>query len=73
MHGQDSLVQAMAASGALFGGEISGLTDRDLEDIFADVPSFSIEKDAIEQRAEAAGFAGPRVELAKCRKAKRRG
>jgi tyrosyl-tRNA synthetase len=49
VHGAESLAQAMAASEALFGGEISGLTDRDLQDIFADVPSFSIESNAIAQ------------------------
>ena len=43
MHGEDALTQAVKASNVLFGEEISGLKDRDLVEIFADVPSFSIE------------------------------
>ena len=42
VHGEDSLALAMKASEVLFGGDMTGLRDRDLEDIFADVPSFSI-------------------------------
>ncbi len=48
VHGEDALQLAMKASEALFGGELAGLTDRDLADIFADVPSFSVETSAIE-------------------------
>ncbi len=47
VHGEEALAQSMKASEALFGGEISGLSDRDLADIFADVPSFSIDAGAI--------------------------
>ena len=43
VHGEDSLALAMKASDVLFGGDMTGLHDRDLEDIFADVPSFIIE------------------------------
>ncbi len=48
VHGEERLAQAIASSEALFGGEISGLSDSDLADIFADVPSFSIEANTIE-------------------------
>jgi len=49
VHGPDALAYAKDASRALFGGEVRGLSDRDLEDIFANVPSFSIEADAVER------------------------
>ena len=42
VHGEDQLKAALTASEALFGGEVSGLSDTDLTDIFADVPSFTV-------------------------------
>jgi tyrosyl-tRNA synthetase len=39
LHGQDALDHARQASQVLFGGEISGLTWAEIQDIFADVPS----------------------------------
>lgn len=48
VHGEVSLRQAEKASQVLFGGEMSGLGDRELGDIFADVPSFSIDRAALE-------------------------
>ena len=39
VHGQDALDRARQASQVLFGGEISGLTRAEIQDIFADVPS----------------------------------
>ena len=39
LHGQDALERARQASQVLFGGEISGLTRAEIQDIFADVPS----------------------------------
>ena len=42
VHGEEALAQAVKASDVLFGGEVAGLTDRDLAEIFADVPSFEI-------------------------------
>jgi tyrosyl-tRNA synthetase len=42
VHGDDGLNTAVRASEVLFGNEIEGLSDRDLGDIFADVPSFEI-------------------------------
>jgi tyrosyl-tRNA synthetase len=49
VHGDANLTQAMKSSEALFGGEISGLSDRDLADIFADVPSFTVEESDIQR------------------------
>jgi tyrosyl-tRNA synthetase len=48
VHGEESLQQAMKASEVLFGGDMTGLGDRDLADIFADVPSFSIGRAALD-------------------------
>jgi tyrosyl-tRNA synthetase len=39
LHGQAALERARQASQVLFGGEISGLTRAEIQDIFADVPS----------------------------------
>jgi len=44
VHGPDQLALAEKASGVLYGGEIDGLSDRDLDDIFADVPSTSMQR-----------------------------
>jgi tyrosyl-tRNA synthetase len=43
VHGDEALAQARKASDVLFGGEVSGLTDHQLSEIFADVPSFSVD------------------------------
>jgi len=43
VHGEEALAHAIKASNVLFGEEIDGLKDRDLAEIFADVPSFNIE------------------------------
>jgi len=43
VHGAEALGQAQKASEVLFGGSVEGLTDRDLSEIFADVPSFEID------------------------------
>ena len=48
VHGTEQLRAAMNASEALFGGELSGLSDADLIDIFADVPSFTVAADHLE-------------------------
>lgn len=42
IHGDEGLQSAKKASEVLFGGEISGFTDRELADIFNDVPSSTI-------------------------------
>ena len=42
VHGEAELQRAMNASKALFGGSLAGLERRDLEDIFADVPSSTL-------------------------------
>lgn len=47
VHGEDELQRAMNASKALFGGSLDGLEKRDLDDIFADVPSATLERGEI--------------------------
>jgi tyrosyl-tRNA synthetase len=49
VHGDTALAQVVKASEVLFGGDMSGLSDADLLDIFADVPSFSVPYSAIAQ------------------------
>ena len=48
VHGPTALESAVRASEVLFGKEISGLSARDIQDIFADVPSSELEKSAFE-------------------------
>ena len=43
VHGDEAQAHAEKASEVLFGGEVAGLTDKDLAEIFADVPSFEID------------------------------
>jgi tyrosyl-tRNA synthetase len=38
VHGKEAALMAQKASGVLFGGEISGFTDKILEEIFSEVP-----------------------------------
>ena len=47
MHGPTALANAQQASEALFGGEISGLSAADIQDIFSDVPSGEISADQL--------------------------
>jgi len=42
VHGKDGLDQAVRASEFLFGKELSGLNDKELSEIFADVPSLGM-------------------------------
>jgi tyrosyl-tRNA synthetase len=44
VHGEEGLDRARRASEVLFGSEITGLSDRDLQDVFADVPSCVVER-----------------------------
>ena len=44
VHGEEGLEKALRASKVLFGGEISGMSDADLSEIFADVPSIEMER-----------------------------
>lgn len=44
VHGENFLLQAERASSALFGGDLEALTATDLLDIFADVPSVTLNK-----------------------------
>jgi tyrosyl-tRNA synthetase len=47
VHGQEGLDEAVRASEALFGKELSGLSDEELSSIFAEVPSVAIERGAL--------------------------
>lgn len=48
IHGETALARAEQASQALFGGEISGLSIAEIEDIFADVPSSELPRSELE-------------------------
>ncbi|MEO5617884.1 MAG: tyrosine--tRNA ligase, partial [Candidatus Eisenbacteria bacterium] len=47
IHGEVGLAAARRASEILFGAEIDGLTERELADIFADVPSFELPRERL--------------------------
>jgi tyrosyl-tRNA synthetase len=47
VHGKEGLDEAVRASEALFGKELSGLSDEELSSIFADVPSKALERAAL--------------------------
>jgi len=47
VHGKDGLDEAVRASAALFGKELSGLSDEELTSIFAEVPSVAMERSAL--------------------------
>jgi tyrosyl-tRNA synthetase len=47
VHGEEGLAAAERASKALFGGELTGLSEADLLDIFADVPSAEMSADRL--------------------------
>ena len=49
IHGEEGLKKARRASEVLFGGEISDFSDKELLDIFADVPSSSIMLDELKK------------------------
>lgn len=49
VHGPKGAQSAVDASQALFGGDLDGLDAGTLEDIFSEVPSFSIERGKIEE------------------------
>jgi tyrosyl-tRNA synthetase len=48
VHGDEGLRKAKQATDTLFGAEINALSDRELNVIFADVPSTSMARDALE-------------------------
>jgi len=48
VHGETALARAEQASQVLFGGEIAGLSAGDIQDIFADVPSTRVPRQAFE-------------------------
>ncbi len=47
VHGEEGLQEALRASEALFGKELTGLTDAELTAIFADVPSKTLERSSL--------------------------
>ena len=47
VHGKEGLEEAVRASDALFGKELSGLSDAELTSIFADVPSKTLERNVL--------------------------
>jgi tyrosyl-tRNA synthetase len=47
VHGKDGLERARRASEALFGGELTGLAQTEIEEIFADVPSSALAADRL--------------------------
>ena len=47
IHGKTALVKAEQASSVLFGGDLEGLSAEDIQDIFADVPSSEVSREAL--------------------------
>ncbi|HQH69709.1 MAG TPA: tyrosine--tRNA ligase [Candidatus Hydrogenedentes bacterium] len=47
IHGKEQLANAVKASEAMFGGELSGLDDATLEDIFSEMPSTRFPREAL--------------------------
>lgn len=47
VHGETAVAKAQKASEVLFGGDLEGLDAADIADIFADVPSSEVPKDAL--------------------------
>ena len=47
IHGETALFRAAQASEVLFGGNLDGLSAEDIQDIFADVPSSEISREAL--------------------------
>jgi tyrosyl-tRNA synthetase len=49
VHGQEGLDKALRATDVLFGGEIDGMNDAELGEIFADVPAATLKLDDLKQ------------------------
>jgi len=49
VHGKDAADKVVRASKVLFGGEMDELTDDDLKDVFAEVPSTDVSKNRLEE------------------------
>jgi tyrosyl-tRNA synthetase len=49
LHGETALSKAVQAAQVLFGGELTGLSAREIEDIFAEVPSTEVRADSLSQ------------------------
>lgn len=48
MHGETAVAKAEQAASVLFGGDVTGLDAKDIEEIFADVPSSQVAKSRLE-------------------------
>lgn len=48
VHGEDALRHAIRASQALFGGELDGLDEATIEDVFSEAPSSSLPSNALD-------------------------
>lgn len=48
VHGQEELDRAVAASGVLFGGEVSAMSASELMEVFEDVPSSEVSREAFD-------------------------
>jgi tyrosyl-tRNA synthetase len=72
IHGEDGLTRAQKATGILFGGEISQLSDSELGEIFADVPSCEIPANELDSDGLALVDAFARSGLAKSKGEARR-
>jgi tyrosyl-tRNA synthetase len=47
LHGEGALMQAQKASKIFFGGEIADVNEKELVDIFSDVPSTDMQRDSL--------------------------
>jgi tyrosyl-tRNA synthetase len=47
VHGETGLAKAVQATGALFGGDLSGLSADDVADVFSDVPSSEVTREKL--------------------------
>jgi len=47
VHGETGLAKAVQATGALFGGDLSGLSADDIADVFSDVPSSQVVREEL--------------------------
>lgn len=56
LHGEEGLKSAQAASAALFGGDLKGLSEKELKSIFNDVPSTVVPREEIKNGINIADF-----------------
>jgi tyrosyl-tRNA synthetase len=72
VHGETALGKAVQASSALFGGEITGLSAADIQEIFTDVPSTAVNKARFEGEGMPIADLLPEVNVAKSKGEARR-